>query len=610
MPACIRSLASAGALALAVIPMRDACAQAAPVSAPIAEVRYEVTFDSASAARRTAGVRMTFAVRGSDAVLLSLPAWTPGAYDISNFAKWVVGFAAAGDNGRALEWDKLDPDTWRIRPAGSARVSVSFDYVADTLDNAMAWTRPDFLLFNGTNLFLYPEGRPLDRYTATVHVTTEPGWRVATGMSPGQGPDEFAQQSYHDLVDMPFFVGRFEMDSVEVSGKWTRLATYPTGSVSGERRRLALDWLRRVIPPQVAVFGEVPWRSYTVLQIADSSYGGASGLEHQNSHVDIVAVGALDAPFMPSLYAHEIFHAFNVKRLRPAEMVPYRYDAPQPTPLLWVSEGITDYYADLSQLRGGVLDSAGFFAVTSGKMANVAQAPPTALEDASLSTWIQPVDGTGYLYYDKGSLAGLMFDVMIRDASDNHRSLDTVMRELYEQQYKRAMRGFTTEQFLAAASRAANGRDFRDVYRRYVDGREPYPWATLLPLAGLAVQSDTLREARLGVSARNDSSGVVVMALVPGSPAAAAGVRPGDRLLSVGEIIVRDVSWGEEFRRRYGSRDGAPIPVQVRRGTQTLTLPATVQLTIRVAQHVGVDAAASPKAVRVRNGILRGTTEP
>ena len=115
---------------------------------------------------------------------------------------------------------------------------VSFDFVGDTLDNAMTWMRPDFLLTNGTNVFLYPEGRPFD-FPARVHVTTEPDWRVATGMRPAGAPRTYEAPNYHDLVDMPFFIGRFDIDSAKVAGKWMRLATYPAGSVSNALRAAA-----------------------------------------------------------------------------------------------------------------------------------------------------------------------------------------------------------------------------------------------------------------------------------------------------------------------------------------------------------------------------------
>ena len=605
-----------------------AAAEQRPTSAPVADVRYEVTFDAASALSRTLHVEMSFTVAGRDPVLLSLPAWTPGAYEITGFARWVSSFAAAGPDGRVLQWDKADPDTWRVRPGGRGRVTVRFDYLADTLDNAMSWARPDFALFNGTNLFMYAEGRGFDA-GATVVVRTQGGWRVATGMDETTVPDSVARggsartvattytaRNYHDLVDMPFFVGQFDIDSVSVAlpgaqgSRWVRLATYPAGSVAGGRRAAALRWLERVIPPEAAVFGETPWTSYTVMQIADSSYGGASGLEHQSSHVDVLTPLALDSPILPSLYAHEIFHAWNVKRLRPADLVPYRYDTPQPTTLLWVSEGITDYYADLAESRGGLVDSTGFLELVEGKIDEVASAPPTALEDASLSTWIHPADGTQYLYYPKGSLVGLLLDALIRDASDNRRSLDDVMRELYTTTYAKGA-GFTNDQWWSAVSRAAGGRKLDDFYARYVDGREELPYASVLPLAGFRFVSDTIQEPRLGVGTTADSTGTLVVTYVdPEGALAAAGVQVGDQLVAIGEVPVSDESFGARFRAKYARASaGTSLPIGVRRAGRDVSLSAKLAFAPRVVRHVRIDANASAKAMRIRNGILRGVTD-
>src|ERR1700741_62862 len=180
-------------------------------SAPISDVRYEVTFNRETAMDQSARIAMTFVASGNDPILLSLPAWTPGAYEISNFARWVLNLTPTAA-GKPLAWDKLDFDTWRIRrdPASTGTVTVAFDMVADTLDNAMAWTRPDFLFFNGTNAFLYAEGRGLV-FPSRVIVRTESDWSVATAMTrvAGGGEPTFAAPNYHDLVDMPFFVGRF-----------------------------------------------------------------------------------------------------------------------------------------------------------------------------------------------------------------------------------------------------------------------------------------------------------------------------------------------------------------------------------------------------------------
>ena len=582
-------------------------------SAPISNVRYTVTYDRVTARDRTIHVAMTFDVASASTVLLSLPAWTPGAYEISNFAKRVTGFSAhatrSGVMGDTLDWDKLDYDTWRVRPGAARSITVSFSLLADTLDTAASWATPDFVLFNGTNIFLYPEGRPAE-FAAAVVVVTEAEWKVATGMKPSgtsPAPRAYSASNYHDLVDMPFMVGVFDLDSARIADRWTRLATYPARSVSPTQRAEIWRVLEKIIPPQVAVFGEVPWDTYTVMQVADSSFPSASGLEHQNSHVDVITPLAIGHPFMPSLYAHEVFHAWNVKRLRPAELWPYRYDRAQPTTLLWMSEGITDYYADLSLVRGGVSTAAGFYETTTAKIQKVDNLPPVALEDASLSTWIQPLEGSADIYYDKGSLVGLMLDITIRDATDNRRSLDDVMRELYTTTYKRGS-GFTVAQWWASVARAAGGKSFDDFNRRYVDGRERFPWETLLPLAGMRIAADTIRVPVIGVTTQADSTGIQVVEILPGSAAATAGVREGDYILAVGDIVVDDPNFGEQFRARYANQAGAAIPLRVRRGTETLTLQARVEFSIQVQRRVEEDPAASSKATRIRAALLRGAS--
>ena len=597
-------LTSATSAALLFLPVATQAQSSAAQSAPISGVRYEVTFDPTTAPSRTLHVAMTFDVTGQGPVLLSLPAWTPGAYEISNFARWVSAFGATS-GGKALSWDKLDPDTWRVRTDGAKNVTVAFDYLADSLDNAIAWARGNFVFFNGTNIFLYPEGRPTD-FTATVAVKTDPSWLVTTGMKPAGAPRTYTAANYHDLVDMPFFVGQYDVDSAQIANKTVRMASWPKGSLQGANRTLFWDHQKKMLPAMGAVFNDMPFDTYTTFIVFDSTSGGGSALEHQNSHVGIYTPLLVGSVLFPSITAHEMIHAWNVKRLRPADMVPYRYAQPQPTTWLWVSEGITDYYADVVLARAGIIDTAGFTLLTNGKIEETAATPPVALEDASLSTWIHPADGTGYIYYQKGSLAGLLLDIMIRDATDNQKGLDDVFRDLYQSTYKQQWTGFTGEQWWSAVSRAAGGKSFTEFNAKYIDGREPFPYATVLPLAGFRVKVDTIREPRLGVSSAPDSSGVRVADVQAGSPAAAAGIRPGDYLLQVGDIPVRDPSFGEQFRTRYARAEGTNLPIKIRRGEQTLDLQIVIRLAERTEQRLILDPAASPKAVRIRNGILQG----
>jgi predicted metalloprotease with PDZ domain len=250
-------------------------------------------------------------------------------------------------------------------------------------------------------------------------------------------------------------------------------------------------------------------------------------------------------------------------------LLPYDYARPQATTLLWVSEGITDYYADLALVRGGIIPPAFFYRMTSDKVQTVSDAQPVALEDASLSTWIQPSDGSHFMYYP-----------------DNRRSLDDVLRGLYRTTYKNGA-GFTEVQWWEAVREAAGGRSFEQFYRRYIDGRDPYPWTRILPLAGLVLKADTSRVPRLGVSTSQDSNGIRVVQVVPGSAAAEAAFRA-------------------RYRRR---REGSDLPVTVRRGRAAVELPARLVFADDVSLRLDADQRATSKAQRIRDGILRGLVD-
>ena len=573
-------------------------------SAAITNVKYTVTFKALQGVARVLDMAMSFTATGSakEPVLLGLPVWTPGSYEVAYFARNITGFTVT-QRGQPVHWDKADPVTWRIFAEGAGEVQVAFRYHADTLDNGASWARDEFALFNGTNLFLYPAGRGTE-FPATVHIETEDGWRVTTGLTEAAAPRSWTTQNYHDLVDHPFFVGRFDLDSAMVSGVWFRLSSYPTGSVKASQRLRLFDQLGHAIPKEIAVFGDNPWRRYEIMQIADSSVNGMSALEHENSNVAVIAATLLDEAFVPSVYAHEIFHAFNVKRLRPIDMWPYRYDQWEPTAWLWVSEGITDYYADLALVRGGVTTVGAFLATTQEKIDRVNDTAPIALEDASLQAWIGMTDGTSDIYYPKGSLAGLALDILIRDASNNAASLDNVMRELYKSTYKNG-RGFTGEDWWGAVSRAARGMSFTDFIARYVDGRAPFPWTEWLSKAGWRIRSDTTREARLGVTLAGDSAGVRVMTVDPTSVAAGAGIQPGDVLTAIGGISTKDPQW-QNWRGKYAKLEGTALPITLIRGGKPMNISAIVRLAVLINQRLEDDPAAGEKAKRNRAGIIKG----
>ncbi len=313
---------------------------------------------------------------------------------------------------------------------------------------------------------------------------------------------------------------------------------------------------------------------------------------------------------MVPLMSHEYFHLFNVKRIRPAEMWPYDYHAEQYTPLLWWSEGVTDYYADLTNIRSGLWSTEQFLGNAAQDMQQVESAPePWSEEDGSVATWIHEVFvNSSQLYYPKGALTGMLLDVAIRDATDNRKSLDDVTRALYTRYYQRN-KGFTTADLLGLL-REVGIPDADGFYQRYINGREPLPYETVLPEAGIAVARKTQSTPFLGVNAQpGDSGKLVVQSLVPGSAAETAGLEPGDVLLKVGEVETRpDEDWGVKFRDRYRGQAGAPLAISVTRGGRALSLSTQVRERTLVAFSLTPAAAPSAKQAKVWRGLATGST--
>jgi len=590
-----------------------AVAQTVPVPAVTAQtVKYEVSAILASA--RLFHVQADFPTKDRDTLYVSLPAWSPGNYEIQNYARYVRHFSASGAGGQQLEWDRFDKDTWRVATGKQDRVTVAFDLLADTIDLSLARLLPDFGQFLGTNLFLYEEGK-LDR-AAEVRFALPPGWQVATTLR-GSGSGPYTAASYDELADAETFVGKFTLDSITVDKKWLRLAVWPSDAYSaGVARNLRAD-LAKIAQTENKLIGVAPYDAYTVfLNVIREPISFGGGLEHASAQYDIMPAVAFADPagnlgdFMVPLLAHEYFHLWNVKRIRPAEMWPYDYHAEQYTPLLWWSEGVTDYYADLTVLRSGLWTPEQFLRNTMTDIQQVESAPePWSEEDGSVATWISEVFvNSSQLYYPKGSLTGMLLDIAMRDATDNAHSLDDVMRALYTRFYG-AGKGFTTDNLLSLL-REFGLRDVDDFYRRYINGREPLPYEAILPKAGIAVAKQTTSVPFLGINApATDDGKWVVQVVEPSSAAQAAGLQPGDVLIKIGDIDIRGQDdWGAVFRKRYQGQAGAPLVIVVQRGDQTLSLTAQVQE--RTAATYSLSRVAKPTARQEKlwRGLASGTT--
>ncbi|HEX4601838.1 MAG TPA: PDZ domain-containing protein [Gemmatimonadales bacterium] len=582
---------------------------AAQTAAP---VRYEVSVEAPAA--RLFHVKAEFPGRGKDTLDVALPAWSPGNYEIQNYARYVRHFGARNAAGQPLPWERRDKETWRVVTGKSERVTVEFDYFADTIDLSLARLGSDFGQFLGTNLFPFEAGQ-LGR-PAEVRFVVPAGWRVATALSGAEG-GPYTAPNYHELADAETFVGKFSLDSLTVDGKWIRIAVWPAEAYAAPVARTMRADVEKIARTENALFGGPPYERYTVFfNVFKEPIPFAGGLEHSASQFDIMPqLGFADAAgnlgdFMVPLMSHEYFHLFNVKRIRPAEMWPYEYRAEQFTPLLWWSEGVTDYYADLTNLRSGLWTPERFLANVTQDAEQVEATPePWSEEDGSIATWINEVFvNSSQLYYPKGALSGLLLDIAIRDATDNRHALDDVMRALYTRFYER-QRGFTTAD-LVGLWREVGMPDAEAFYRRYIHGREPLPYAAVFAKAGIAFQRQQSSTPFLGVNAQPTEQGrLVVAAVVPGSAAAGAGVQPGDVLLKVGDVEPRpDMDWAVQFREHYRGQAGAPLAIAIERAGQALTLHGEVREHATQSVHVTQAAAPTAKQLRIWRGLANGST--
>ncbi|OLC08437.1 MAG: hypothetical protein AUH42_01435 [Gemmatimonadetes bacterium 13_1_40CM_70_11] len=577
-------------------------------------VRYELSVPAP--AERLFHLRAEFPAAAKDTLYLSLPAWSPGAYEIQNYARYVRHFRAQSSAGRSLFWDRFDKDTWRVVTGRSDRVTVEFDYLADTIDLSLARIVGEFGEVLGTNVFLYEEGQ-LGR-PAEVRFALPPGWQVTTALRPNAtGGGTYTAANYDELADAMTFVGKYSLDSLQVEGRWIRIAVWPAADYTAAVARNMRASVEKMAKVQDQLLGGPPYDTYTIFfNVIHEPVGFGGGLEHLASQYDIMPAGAFAdeagnfGDFMLPLLSHEFFHLWNVKRIRPAEMWPYDYHAEQYTPLLWWSEGVTDYYADLTNLRAGLWTPEHFFANMAQNIEQVESAlEPWSEEDGSVATWINEVYvNSSQLYYPKGSLTGLLLDISIRDASDNAHSLDDVMRALFSRYYKQG-KGFRTADLLALL-REMGMPDVDGFYQRYINGRDSLPYAAVFTKAGIAFGRQVTTTAFMGVSTAVSPHGqIIVQTVSPGSAAAEAGVQPGDVLSKVGEIAVTvDQDWAGAFRTRYKGQTGAPLTVAVLRGTQAMALATHVRERQLFNFSVSAVPTPTPKQARIWHGIATGTT--
>ncbi|MFN9743462.1 MAG: M61 family metallopeptidase [Acidobacteriota bacterium] len=418
---------------------------------------------------------------------LALPSWTPGWYTIRPYASNLVKLQAHV-NGRRLPLRALDKQTYRIETEGARTLTVEYDYYANNLAVNGAELTAQRGFFLGTNIFFYVPGHTTDT-PATLTFEIPDHWRVATGLKRGAGKHVYLARDFDQLVDAPTILGDFDQFTTTALGKPIQIVVDPKGQVSPENAAKLKEYVSRIIESQGRMFGGLPYDEYWVLYVIGGRGGGA--LEHENSTNVMLGSMPADPRALVGVTSHEHFHSWNVKRIRPAGLLPYDYSKEQYIRELWVAEGVTSYYGDLHARRAGLLTDEEYLRGMAGNIrqlqANEAR-HWVSVSDASTVTWLTYGGGSNYgrftvNYYGKGEILGLLLDLEIRGATGNRKSLDDVMRKL-EQDFHRRGRGYTNEDFAAVAAQVA-GRSFSEFFARYVTGTTELDYDASLRQAGL-----------------------------------------------------------------------------------------------------------------------------
>jgi predicted metalloprotease with PDZ domain len=471
---------------------------------------------------------------------LVMPVWTPGSYLIREYERHVQDFAASDANGHALEWAKINKNTWRVKTNGARRWQVSYRVYANELTVRTNEMNSEHAFWNNAALLMYPDGKL--SAPSTVRVIPYGNWKVATGLPPVSGQaNTFRAENFDVLYDSPFEVSNFKQIDFTVRGVPHRMVIDGEGNYDPARMRADVQ---KIVEAETSMFDVIPYHDYTFILHLRANTGG--GLEHLNS----TALGFRRFNFSTErgwqsfhgLVAHEFFHLWNVKRIRPDALGPFDYTKENHTRNLWVAEGITSYYGELMPQRAGLISDRNYLESLARRIKSFQDTPgrlEMSAEDASFNSWIKEYRpdensvNSQISYYDKGELLGLLLDLNIRRRTSNAKSLDDVMRYLYREFYEKN-RNYTPTDFQKACELMA-GASLDDFFARYVRGVAELPYNEYLSAAGLRLETGegTSPKPFLGADLEDSGEFINVKSVRAGSPAYEQGLNAKDRIIAL-----------------------------------------------------------------------------
>lgn len=477
-----------------------------------------------------------------------MPVWAPGSYLIREFSKNVEIFDASDGAGNELKSYKTNKNTWRVEKENSDKVVIHYNVYAFEMSVRTSFLDADHGYVNGTSVFMFVDGH-LD-LPSTLEVSPFEKWNtVSTGL-PEDGSKKwtFLADNYDELVDCPIEIGNHKEIKFVAAGIPHTIAMYGEGNYNEDRLKKDLT---KIVEELIRIMGENPVKKYVF--IIHNLESGGGGLEHRNS-ATLQVNRWIYSPeksydsFL-GLAAHEYFHLWLVKRIRPIELGPFDYNQENYTDLLWVMEGFTSYYSQLVLCHLGYLQKHEFLSnlaesFTSLELSPGNDAQPVSM--ASFDAWIKAYrpnensSNSQISYYQKGSILAALLDVLIISNSHGEHTLGDVLKYLYETYYLKEQRGFTTDEFKKALEIFA-GMSLDSFFSKYINGTEEIDYNHFMELAGFRIKKVLLprKEINLGITVNPGGGDLMVKSVLKDSPAWKYGINADDEIIAVDGYRVK-----------------------------------------------------------------------
>ena len=504
--------------------------------------RIFYTIDCDNSQQHFIKIKVQFPV-DENKTIIHLPSWRPGRYELGNFAKNIKNFKVFNDQNKAINFHKIIKDSWEISSNETKYIKIEYQYYANELNAGSSYFDEQQLYVNPVNCFLYAEGKEL--FPISLELNIPKNYTIASSLV--QENNFLLAENFDELADSPFICSEnLEKQTYIVAD--TNFHIWFNNQLNIPWERVINDF-RNFTVKQIEDFGEFPVSEYHFL-IQSLPYLAYHGVEHLKSTV--ITLGPSHELFeerydeLLGVSSHELYHVWNVKSIRPKELLPYNFKKQNYSELGYIYEGITTYLGDLYLLKSGVFSLENYLRELSKQFQKHFDNPGRfaySVAQSSFDTWLDGyvpgVPGRKVSIYTEGCLLALVIDVKIRKATNNKRGIEEVMKRLYYS-FAQNNKGYTEKDFIDQLENIC-GYSFQDFFNDYVHGTTPYETILLEALDFIGLEliqtpSNSYSEANLGMKTVNQANHLLISAIYPGSPAEMAGLSLGDELIALNTI--------------------------------------------------------------------------